>query len=209
MGSCPWCFPRMARPWPAEAEHSRVDLAAVGGIRRRPLDNQARSRALESLWAELADEDAAKAYLAGHTLIVGGKDTVTFLQRQLRPVPGLSMSSAFPGCWPTWIATSLPFVTKLAGALEQMGEQAEAALRKALTGQSSPEVHHGVQLYWTSSWREISTPTPERLRVLRAVMVLEQIGSPEARKLLEMLSKGAGRSAADRGSPGRLPRLNP
>ena len=44
-------------------------------------------KAAGELVAELADEDAAKAYLAGHTLIVGGKDTVTFLQRQLRPVP--------------------------------------------------------------------------------------------------------------------------
>ena len=35
------------------------------------------------------------------------------------------------------------------------------------------------------------TPTPERLRALRAVMVLEQIGTPEARQLLEKLSKGA------------------
>ena len=38
---------------------------------------------------------------------------------------------------------------------------------------------------------KLSTPTPERLRSQRAVMVLEQIGSPEAKDLLETLSKGA------------------
>ena len=38
---------------------------------------------------------------------------------------------------------------------------------------------------------KLSTPTPERLRSQRAVLVLEQIGSSEAKQLLETLSKGA------------------
>jgi hypothetical protein len=39
--------------------------------------------------------------------------------------------------------------------------------------------------------RQFSMPSPETLRIIRAVMVLERIGRPEAKGVLETLAKGA------------------
>ena len=56
---------------------------------------------------------------------------------------------------------------------------------------------------------KLSAPTPERLRIQRAVMVLEQIGTPEARQLLEKLSKGAEGALLTEEARAALKRLKP
>jgi hypothetical protein len=73
--------------------------------------------------------------------------------------------------------------------LEQWSELAEAALRKALADQPSLEVRRRVQLLLERLDGPITSP--ERLRAMRAVEVLEHIDTPEARRLLEQLARGA------------------
>ena len=71
--------------------------------------------------------------------------------------------------------------------LAKLGVSVLPALQKALAAEPSPEVRYRVE----TLLKKLSTPTPERLRLQRAVMVLEQIGSPEAKQLLDTLAKGA------------------
>ncbi len=141
---------------------------------------------LDRLWTDLANEDAAKAYQAVFTLIFGDKDAMPFLQERLRPaVPPDAQRIA--RLLAELDADEFTVREKASQELKQLGELAQPALQKALTGQPSAEVEQRVQ----ALLHKHSPPTPERLRVQRAVMVLEQIGTAEARQLLETLAKGA------------------
>jgi hypothetical protein len=50
--------------------------------------------------------------------------------------------------------------------------------------------------------------TPDALRQLRTIQVLEQIGSPEARQILASLATGAPAAPATRDADAALARLN-
>ena len=72
--------------------------------------------------------------------------------------------------------------------LEKLGERAEPALSAALKDRPALEVRKRIEeLLRRLYGRKLS---PERLRELRALRVLEQIGSTEARAVLQTLAKG-------------------
>jgi hypothetical protein len=73
--------------------------------------------------------------------------------------------------------------------LERLGELAEPALRKALEGQPSLEVRRRVE----GLLQKLDGPVtlPQHLRSLRAIEVLEHIGTPAAQQVLAQLAKGA------------------
>src|SRR5262249_18721637 len=78
-----------------------------------------------------------------------------------------------------------------AAALEKLGELAEPALVKALRGQLSVEARRRVgQILETIGRQRGPVPSPERLRALRAVELLERIATPEAQRLLAALAGG-------------------
>jgi hypothetical protein len=73
--------------------------------------------------------------------------------------------------------------------LKELGLQAEPALRAALQAKPSLEQKRRIEAL-LAELVVVPPPTPEELRQLRAVIVLERIDSPEARHLLEELAKG-------------------
>jgi hypothetical protein len=75
--------------------------------------------------------------------------------------------------------------------LEKLGEIAAPACRKALEQKPSVEARRRLEALLEKQSREWQNPSSERLRTLRAVEVLEHIGTPEARQVLETLAKGA------------------
>ncbi len=148
-----------------------------------PLTAKLDAKELQSLWDGLAKDDAAKAYKAVGTLILGGKEAVPFLHEQLQPAPNAQRVARLLA---DLDSDEFAVREKASNDLEQLGDQAESALRKALASQPSAEVQRRVE----DLLNKLSAPA-KRLRIQRAVMVLEQIGSPEAKELLETLSKGA------------------
>jgi hypothetical protein len=73
--------------------------------------------------------------------------------------------------------------------LEKLGDVAEPALSDVLRGRPSLEVRRRVErLLQQLEQRGVN---PEWLRVLRAVEILEQIGTPEARQVFRALASGA------------------
>ena len=72
--------------------------------------------------------------------------------------------------------------------LEHLGELAESAMRKALAGTPAPEVRRRLERLVEKLGGPVTSP--DRLRALRAVEVLEAIGTPEARRVLEVTSRG-------------------
>jgi hypothetical protein len=73
-------------------------------------------------------------------------------------------------------------------SLEELGEQADGALHAALEGKPPLEVRRRVQALLQE--RRARPYPPGELQRLRAVQVLEWIGSAEARRLLERLAAG-------------------
>jgi hypothetical protein len=73
--------------------------------------------------------------------------------------------------------------------LEKLGESARAALRRALDGKPSAEVRRRVEALLD----KLDEPklSPERLRAVRALEALEQLATPDARRLVEELAGGA------------------
>jgi hypothetical protein len=89
--------------------------------------------------------------------------------------------------------------------LEKLGELATPALRQALDGRPSVEKRQRLERLLARQGRW--TPTWARLRTVRAVTVLEYIGSAEARQVLEAASRGAEGARLTREARAALGRL--
>jgi hypothetical protein len=157
---------------------------------------------LESLWADLAAEDAAKAYYAGGRLLSAPHMACAFLSKQLRATAGATER-----------------IRSLIGALDdnefskreatrkelrQLGLLAEPELRRSLNDKPSAEIRHSVEGLLDGME---TVRTAEGRRQIRAVWVLEQMGSAEARKTLERLVGGAAAARQTREAKSALQRL--
>jgi hypothetical protein len=159
----------------------RLDSAEKSGVKRPSASD------LESLWADLAGEDAAKAYQAVHMLESAPAPAVMFLEKNL------------------WAAVSPEerLVTQLIADLDSdrfavrqkavdqlanLGELAEAALKKELQDKLSQEKRRRIESLLEGFQQG---PTGMQLRNIRAVEVLEHIGTAEARDLLRKLTAGS------------------
>ena len=89
--------------------------------------------------------------------------------------------------------------------LEKLGKEIEPALHKALQGKPSLEVRRRIDRLLEKL--ESAAPSPEQLRLLRALEVLEHIGTPEARELLRTLAKGASGARLTQEAKASLDRL--
>lgn len=177
------------------------DLPAALGVRRPagPLGVAAR----ESAWAALADGQARQAYRAVMLLAARPRQAVALVAEKLHPASA-DEARRIAG----WVADldSDRFADRerASRALRGAGRTALPALRRALTGRPSLEVRRRVERLMQDI--ESAVPSPEALRTVRAVTVLEVVGTSEARQVLEALAGGApdmllteeARAAADR-----------
>ncbi len=190
----------------ATATGTSVKLWDVSDLLKKaqPKPSRLSSTELDALWTDLADEDAAKAYRAIQTLIQAGEQARRFLSDHLKPA-----RSADPKHLARLIADldSKEFaVREKAGAeLRKFEEFAEPALRRTLQGQPSLELRRRVE----SLLQRLEGPvtSAETLRGLRAVEVLEHLGSSEARQALERLAEGAPEARLTQAAKDALDRL--
>jgi WD40 repeat protein len=169
--------------------------------RRRPTGPDAPQ--LERYWNELAGEDAARAYKAVGRLTAVPEAAVSLLRQRLMPQAG--------GHYPELVAQldSKQFKLRAAASKElaRLGVDAEPALRAALRRDPSPEVRRRIE----QLLRDIAQrpPAPEVLRRVRSIQILEQIGSPAARDILQTLAKGDPDAWLTREAKASLDRLRP
>jgi RNA polymerase sigma factor (sigma-70 family) len=146
---------------------------------RRPRALKLSLQELDDLWNRLAADDAALAYQALCALAASRGQAVPFLKERLRPP-----SPVAPGRVARLIrdldSEDFAVREKATRELEGMGEPAAPALRQARTAAPSPEARRRLTQVLVSleGW------SGGRLRTLRALEVLERIGSPEARRVL-------------------------
>jgi WD40 repeat protein len=141
---------------------------------------------LDDLWSALAAEDAVKADQAIGTLVGATEQAVALMKERLRPVSEPNAQQI--ATWIDDLDSDQFHVREKAGAeLEKLGERTETVLRNKLTEKASPELRRRIEQLLA----KIGQLTPDTMRALRAVEVLEHIGSSEARKVLEALAAGA------------------
>jgi WD40 repeat protein len=142
---------------------------------------------MHALWTDLADRDAAKAFDAIASLIAAPEQAIALLKSKLRPAPAERQS------FERWItdldADAFAIREKAMKELRQLDDRAEYSLRRALKNNPSVEARKRIEelLAEMKPWAD----SLERLREVRAVEVLESLGTPEARRLLRTLSEGA------------------
>jgi RNA polymerase sigma factor (sigma-70 family) len=140
---------------------------------------------LTQAWSQLADADAAEAYHAMGELCQSPKQAIQLIKANLHPTTDLDKQIA------TWIKeldrAEFAVRQKAASALEAVAHEAEPALLKALAMNSSLEMGLRVK----KVLEKLQPLSPERLRMLRALEILEYLGSEEGRQIVESLSRGA------------------
>jgi hypothetical protein len=89
--------------------------------------------------------------------------------------------------------------------LEQLGEQAEPLLRKALVGKPSAEVSQRIE----ALVGKLAAPirVPDTLHFLRAIEALEHAGTAEAQEVLKKMAKGASETRLTQEAKASLERL--
>jgi hypothetical protein len=174
------------------------DLAAAGqgGPRPKALSQQN----LAACWTDLASADAAIAYRRILALAASPQQAVALLRDKLRPVV-----AADPERVSRLLADldNRRFATRERATveLEKLGFTAEPALRQVLAGKPSLEPRRRIERVLT---RLDATPP---LQVIRAVEVLERVGTPEARQVLQAVAHGAAEARPTREAREALARL--
>ena len=162
-----------------------------------------------ALWDDLAGSDAAEAHKAVLTLAAQPTPAMAMLKQRLLPVP----------------VPDVPHLEKLIaalGAAKFAERQAAAAELDRLTDDALPALRAALQrrdldveprarieqaVRRLEGIRQAAPPTAEEMRAIRAVSVLERIGSPEAVQLLERLAAGRSDSRQTRAAAQALQRL--
>jgi RNA polymerase sigma factor (sigma-70 family) len=164
------------------------DLAPPGWARegRKKPDKAS----LQNAWNDLGGRDAVRAYRAIWVLTQGGDRGVKFLGERLRP------ASAEVGKEVKRLVADLDhddFARREEAGrrLAELGLTVEPALRTALVSRPSPEVRRRVVALLARIAASGEGEDGDPLRTARALVVLERIGTPQARRLLTALARGA------------------
>jgi WD40 repeat protein len=141
---------------------------------------------LDALWSGLAGPDAARAYRAAAALIAAPGQAIPFLRQHVPP--DLADGPRIAGLIADLDSEQFTARERARRELEALGGAAGPALRKALASQPSAELRRSAEALLQEP---AVIRSPEVLRRVRAVRVLEQIGTAEARQVLEGLAGGA------------------
>ncbi len=153
---------------------------------RTPAKPEAES-GFELAWQLLADRDAGRAGGAINDLLRYRGAALALLEKQLAPVPDPHMAKAWPNLFAELDHAEFAHRSAAAKTLHKLGEAAEIAIRQRLTQPLPLESTRRLQALLV---KFEESAAEERIRLARAVEVLERIGSPRARQLLKRLADG-------------------
>ena len=141
------------------------------------------------LWDELVDVDGKKAFHALVSLASAPEVAVKLLKEHLKPAQETD-TSAIAKLVAALDSEEFEKRDKAYQALATIGKPARDELLKALEKKPNLEVATRLQMLLDLAKTSPSQPTAESLREILAVEILETIGTPEARTVIEELSRG-------------------
>jgi RNA polymerase sigma factor (sigma-70 family) len=159
---------------------------------------------LEFLWADLADEDAARAFRSILTLASASKQTVPYLRDRLQPAAPVD-AKVIKNLIADLDSGNFQTRSKASKELEGLGEVTVPALREALAGKVPLETRQRMEPILAKLTGSVLST--EQVRLVRAVEVLERLATPEARQALQSLAEGAPGSLPTRHARAALDRL--
>src|SRR5262249_3338334 len=126
---------------------------------------------IDTLWADLASDDAAKANQGRLTLASAAKQVVPFLQEKIKPAVGVDPKKI--AGWVADLDSSNFQKRSLANSeLDKLGELAVPALQKALDAGPTVETRRRIE---TLLEKALSGDLGnEQIRIVRAMQVLER-----------------------------------
>jgi RNA polymerase sigma factor (sigma-70 family) len=178
------------------------DVAAA--YERRPRPGPAGARELEAWWRDLAG-DAPEAHRAIWGLAGVPAQAVPLLRDRLRPAPA-PPADELGRLVQDLDSPHFPLREEASRRLAEFGEEAEPTLRLALADKPSAEARRRLE-------RILAGPrlvrSPDLLRSLRALQILEAIGDEPSRRVLGRLAEGAPASPSTREARAALDRRWP
>jgi WD40 repeat protein len=160
-------------------------LAGAAKPRKEPLT----AAGADELWAVLASPEAQPAYAAMADLAAAPDRAVALLRRELKPLPAAPTNDQLGRLFADLDSEDFATREKASHRLVEWGELAVPGVQKRLAKTESAEVRRRALAFLDQF--DSPTPTPGRLRQLRAVELLEGIATPAARDVLAELAKGA------------------
>jgi WD40 repeat protein len=155
------------------------DFAANAKSRTANLDANAR-------WADLIGDDAIRAFDALHEFAAAPKQAVEYIGKNLRPE--FVDTDRIERLIADLDSDEFAVRKKASTELHRLGKSALPLLRKALEGNPTLEARKRMEEIVKKADR--APPSGETLRSLRAIEVLETIGTAEAKAVLRDLAKG-------------------
>jgi hypothetical protein len=145
---------------------------------------------IEDLWTELSTEDSDKAARAMGTLLAVPEKTVDWFRERLEPAAeNPKLAQRIRELVAQLDADEFAAREAASNELLNLGNSARPALQRAMEHPSSEEVRMRTRAILNGPM-EAPPMTPEALRAARAIRLLERIGTPKAREVLEKLARG-------------------
>jgi WD40 repeat protein len=157
---------------------------------------------LEKLWRDLASANAPEAAAAVQILARAHPQAVALFRDRVRPVTREELKQLIADLDSPRFAER----EKATNRLSRLGRFAELALRQTIKEQPSLEVRARVEIIL--SRLESGNRAPEEIQALRALEVLEMIGTPRAHQVLKSLAGGAPECELTREARAALERLS-
>jgi WD40 repeat protein len=146
---------------------------------------------MAALWDDLGGTDAPKAYRAVWALSTAPR-VVPFLKERIRPPVDRAAVACIPKLIGELDSDDFAVRERAAKELEKLGQAAFPALRKALA-EGSAEVQRQAGLLL-----DVRHLSAEEVRMMRAIEVLQLVGTAEVRPALEKLTGGAAEAPVTR-----------
>jgi WD40 repeat protein len=148
----------------------------------------AKATATEGLWQALADGDAGRARQALLTLATRPDEVIELAGKRLRPTKRSELPDRVAALAARFDSKAAADRDRAAAELTKLGPEASPILRRILADKPSAEVRRRVEPVWQKLARN---PSAEQLLAVRAVALLEMVGTQASRRLLEELASGA------------------
>jgi hypothetical protein len=174
------------------------------GAPAKPPTGKLGAEVLAAAWADLAANDARRAFQARWTLVDEPAKAVPLLKKHLEPVRRAD-SRQVQQLLDDLDSPRFAVRSAAQKALADLGELAAPALRQALA--KSPSLERSLRAEALLDKLRWPVTQPELLRATRAVAVLEDIATPDARSLLRTLAGGAPEARLTREAQAALQRL--